>query len=235
MAAAQDLVVFAASSLAEAFEEIAARFEADRPGVRVELSFGGSSMLAAQIVQGAPADVFASADEAQMRNVADQGLLAEPPARFASNELVIAVADGAELAAPGDLTREGLRLVLVGPEVPAGAYARHALAALEAVHGDGFAEKVLANLVSEEPNVRQAMARVTLGEADAAVVYATDALATRGVRVVGLGDAARVGVVYPIAALGRSAQPELAQAFVRLVLSPEGRSILAARGFLPPE
>lgn len=230
----QRLVVFAASSLTESFESIAAAFEASHEGVEVDLSFGGSSTLSTQIVQGAPADVFASADELRMAVVVDAGLVEGAPRTFAGNELVVITPQDSAIATLSDLAEDGVRLVLAGPEVPVGNYSRIALDRLDALLGDDYSERVLANLVSEEPNVRQVAAKVELGEADAAIVYATDAAILKAVRVLPIPDAANVRAVYPIAVLTDAEDPDLAATFVDFVLAPDGQAILADRGFAAP-
>lgn len=228
------LTVFAASSLTEAFEAIATGFEAAHPGVEVTLGFGGSSTLATQIVQGAPADVFASADEVRMKVVVDAGLTSGPPRAFAGNVLVVITPSDSTITSLSDLAKAGTRLVLAGPEVPVGNYSRIALHDLDDQLGKGFSQRVLANLMSEEPNVRQVAAKVELGEADAAIVYATDAAVLRSVRVLPFPEAANVRASYPIAALADTPQPRLAAAFVAYVLSPAGQAILADHGFTAP-
>lgn len=233
---AQELVVFAASSLTESFEEIAAAFEARHAGANVLLAFGGSSTLALQILHGAPADVFATANPQQMQRVTDEALAAGEPVAFATNRLVIIAPVNSGLKGAGDLAREGFRLVLGTPEVPVGAYARAAIASLAVEHGPGFAERVLDNVVSEEPNVRQVVARVELGEVDAALVYATDAVVVAGgVEVLEIPARHNVVATYPIVVLEGSSHPELARAFVAFVRSVDGQAILAAHGFRPVE
>ena len=234
LAAAQDLVLYAASSLTEAFTQEASAFETAHPGARVLLDFAGSSTLSTQITQGAPADVFASADVAQMEVVARAGLLAGEPVTFAGNELVVVAAFGTHITSPEDLARKGVRLVLAGPVVPVGAYSRLALAKLDALYGAGYSERVLANVVSEELNVRQVAAKVELGEADAAIVYSTDAAVMHGVDVVRIPAGANVAATYQIAALQGAAHPQLAQAFVDFVQSAKGQDILKQHGFTPP-
>ena len=230
---AQTLTVSAASSLTEAFEDVAAAFEARHDGVEVLLNLAGSSTLSTQIVQGAPFDVFASADVAQMRVVEEAGLLAAGPQRFAGNRLIVIAAPDGPVRTLEDLAGDGVQLVLAGPEVPVGAYARRALAAMDARYGAGFEDAVLGNLVSEEPNVRLVAAKVRLGEADAAIVYATDAVAAPEARVIDLPAGASVIADYEIAVLDGSTRPQLARAFVDLVLSDEGRRILRSHGFTP--
>ena len=234
-ATAQRITVSTASSLTEAFQALAAAFEVRHEGVDVDLALGGSSTLATQIVQGAPVDVFASADEAQMAVVAEAGLLASEPVVFALNRLVVITPPDSPVRTLEDLADEGVLLVLAGPEVPAGTYARRALAKMNDRFGDGFAERVLANLVSEETNVRQAAAKVRLGEADAAIVYATDAAVVPGARTIEIPADANVIAEYPIAVLRDAARPTLARAFVELATSEVGRGILARRGFMAAE
>ncbi len=231
LALAQDLTVFAASSLTEAFEEIASVFEGQNEGVEVLLSFDGSSTLATQIVQGAPADVFASADENQMQVVVDEGLTASEPQIFTGNRLVLITPEGSDITRLEQLAEPGVLLVLAAPNVPVGNYAREALEKMNAAYGADFSKRVLENLVSEESNVRQVSLKVELGEADAAIVYATDATIAEGVHAIDIPDDLNVLGTYPITTLRGSAQPELAQAFVDLVLSDEGRTILTERGF----
>lgn len=224
------LVVSAASSLTDAFTEIAAAFEEAHEDVAVDLNFGGSSALAVQIVEGAPADVFASANEAQMDVVVDAGL-ATSPARFAANRLVVAVPAGSAIETFEDLAASDVRLVLAGPDVPVGAYARAAIEAAGQTYGAGFADAVLANVVSEEPNVRAVLTRVELGEADAGIVYATDTvIAGDAVRAIEIPAEFAPPVAYVVAAVGQSSS-SLAGEFVAFLLSSEGRAILARHGF----
>ena len=231
LGAAQELTVFAASSLTEAFEELAATFEVQNEGAEVLLSFDGSSTLATQIAQGAPADVFASADEQQMQNVVAEGLTAGEPQIFTRNRLVVITPADGDITELEQLAESGLALVLADAEVPVGNYAREALGKMNGAYGADFSERVLANLVSEESNVRQVSLRVELGEADAAIVYATDAAVADNISVLEIPDELNVVGAYPVAALSESAQPELAQAFVDLVLSAEGQRLLTGRGF----
>ncbi len=226
-AAPDELVVFAAASLAEAFEAIGAEFAATDGGVPVTLNLAGSQTLAAQLVEGAPADVFASADAARMAVVASAGLLAGDPLPFATNRLAIAIEPGnpSGVAGLGDLAREDLIVVLPAEEVPAGRYARAALAAA----GVDVAPASL------EPDVRAALAKVALGEADATIVYTSD-LVVAADRVHGVAIPAAVNVVasYPIAVLAGAASPDVAARFVAFVRSERGRALLAEHGFGAP-
>lgn len=228
--AAQPLTVFAASSLTDAFEEMAEAFEAEHPGVEVTLNFAGSSTLRTQILQGAPADVFASADAEQIDRVAEAGLLAEQPLRFTENRLVVITAEGSGVDSVNDLEVPGLLLVLAGPEVPAGRYAREVLTGLEILYGAGFSARVLANLVSNETNVRQAALKVELGEADAALVYVTDATDRTQISVLELPEGYNASADYYLAPLVGN-RADGARTFVDFVLSEKGQAILATHGF----
>ncbi|HET8985149.1 MAG TPA: molybdate ABC transporter substrate-binding protein [Trueperaceae bacterium] len=232
---AQTLTVFAASSLTESFQEIAQLFEEQNPGVDVALNFAGSSTLSLQIIEGAPADVFASADQVQMQRVADAELVTGDSALFATNRLVVIAPSGSTLSSFAELAGVGVALVMAGPEVPVGRYAREAIASYDAAEGGGFAAAVLANVVSEEQNVRLVATKVDLGEADAGIVYSTDAAAFPGLVVVDVPAPHSPLASYEVASLTDAPQPELAAAFVALVLSPDGKAILAARGFGPAE
>ncbi|WP_127479998.1 molybdate ABC transporter substrate-binding protein [Nocardioides pantholopis] len=225
-AEAPTLRVYAAASLAATFEEIATLFEADHDGVEVELVLGGSSDLAAQIGEGAPADVFAAADEPTMGTLVEEDLATGTPEVFATNALEIAVSPGnpADVRSVADLARPGLRLVLCAPEVPCGA------AAARAARAAGVALEP----VSEEQSVSDVLGKVRSGEADAGLVYVTDVLAAggavAGVDVPAPGAAANR---YPIVPVAGSAEPDLAAAFRDLVLGPEGQRVLRAAGFAP--
>lgn len=234
-AGAQSLTVSAASSLTETMQDLATAFEERHEGVRVRLNFASSATLATQIVQGAPVDVFASANVAQMDAVAEAGLLSSVPEIFAHNRLVVIAEPVSKVRSVRDLAEPGIRLVLAGPEVPAGAYARQVLHDMDARYGDGFAASVLDNLVSEEPNVRQVAAKVALGEAEAALVYATDAAVLDGVRTVPIDEAWNVVADYPVAVLAEADDADLARAFVAFVRGEDGRAILSAHGFTPAD
>ena len=233
-ATAQTLTVFAASSLTEAFEELAAVFETQHSGAKVQLNFDGSSTLATQITQGAPADVFASADEDQMQVVADAGLTEGAPQVLATNRLAVITPRNSSVKRLQDLAQPGVLLVLAAPEVPVGNYAREALEKMNGRYGADFSERVLKNLVSEESNVRQAALKVELGEADAAIVYQTDAAVAKNARTILIPGPLNVVGTYPVAALTESPRLELAQAFVALTLSEAGQKILRNFGFGAP-
>jgi len=230
--AATQLTVFAASSLREAFLELARRFEAEHAGVAVSFNFAGSQELRTQIEHGARADLLASADERHLRALAEAGL-AEAPRSFARNEPVIVVPSGnpAVIHTLRELSR-AQRIVVGAPEVPIGAYTLRIFEAAAARYGHGFRSAVEARIASRELNVRQVLAKVRLGEADAAIVYRTDALAAQeAVETISIPADLNVVADYPIAALRGAPQPALARAFIELVLSPAGRALLARYGF----
>ncbi|HVQ97878.1 MAG TPA: molybdate ABC transporter substrate-binding protein [Mycobacterium sp.] len=221
------LVVFAAASLKSAFTTIGEQFKTDNPGTTVNFSFAGSSELVTQLAQGAIADVFASADTAQMDNVARAGLLAGNPVNFASNTLVIVTAPGnpKQVRNFADLNKAGLSVVVCQQPVPCGAAAQH----VEDSTG------VHLNPVSEEPSVTDVLNKVTTGEADAGLVYITDALNAAGkVATVKFSEAGGARNVYPIAVLKAAAQPGPAQKFIDAVTSATGQQVLDQAGFAKP-
>lgn len=218
------VTVFAAASLSPAFEQIAAEFESGHEGVQVALNFAGSSGLAAQIQEGAPADVFASADEETMDELAAAGLTGTEPRLFAANTLRIVVPPGnpADVQTFADLAAPRLNLVVCAPEVPCGA-ATQRVADLAGVD---------LSPVSEEQSVTDVLAKVATGEADAGVVYVTDVRAAGDdVEGIGIPEASSVVNRYPIATVAGSESAGLAQAFVDLVLAETGQSILRSAGF----
>lgn len=233
------LRVFAAASLAGAFGELAGEFERTHPGVTIQLNLAGSHQLATQLEHGATADVFASADVRWMEHVRERLLLAGEPRRFARNRLVVIVPDAnpGRIARLQDLARPGVKLVLGTRAVPVGRYSREMLQNLARIpgHDVDFARRAMANVVSEEENVRAVTGKVQLGEADAGIVYRSDvtpALA-RSVRVLEIPARANVTASYPIAVLRGAADPRAARDFVTLVLSPAGQRVLARHGFAP--
>jgi molybdate transport system substrate-binding protein len=218
------LTVLAAASLTETFNQLGKQFEQQHAGTKVVFSFGGSSTLAQQITQGAPADIFASASPATMKTVADAGDASGTPQVFVKNQLVIAVQAGNPKGIESllDLTKPGLKVVLCAEAVPCGAAAKTALAA--------------ANLkltpVSLEQDVKSALNKVTLGEADAALVYRTDAKAAGGkVEGIEFPESAQAINDYPIVALKGSKNPDLANQFIAFIQSPDSMSVLTAAGF----
>jgi len=238
-APAQRVIVFAAASLAESFTQLGRAFEAAHPGAQVRFSFLGSQLLAAQLSQGAPADVFAAADTHTMEAAQAANRIDGTPAVFAQNKLVVIVprTNPGRIGKLQDLARHGIKFVIGAESVPVGHYSREMLANLghSPAFGDAFTRRALVNVVSEEENVKAIVSKVQLGEADAGVVYRSDVTAAvrRYVTVIPVPDDANVLATYPIAAVTPSASPALAHAFVDLVRSPEGQKVLAAHGLLP--
>ena len=235
---ADTITVFAASSLADAFTAIKGSFERENPGTTVRINFASSSALATQIEEGAPADVYASADLAQMRRLKAQGLIKDQPVAFAGNlpVIVIPTVNWAKIATAADLAEPGVRLVLAAPDVPVGAYALQIIDLLAAnpAYGDAFRSTALRNIVSHEANARAVLAKVQLGEADAGIVYRTDArVAGDDVRTIAIPESAIVAVTYPIAVIADTGSPAGAAAFVAFVLSPPAQAILEQAGFSP--
>lgn len=222
------LTVFAAASLTEAFRGMGEAFEAARPGSEVTFNFAGSQLLATQIRETAAADVYASADPPQMRRVRRAGRVGEPLV-FATNRMVITVParNPADIDEPSDLARQGTTVVLAGPAVPAGRYARKALAHL------GLLRRVEPNVVSNEEDVRQALGKVVSATADAAIVYRSDVTTEVASQVAVVELDVPVQARYLVAATTTSDQPELARAFVDYVRR-HGRPFLRQAGFGVP-
>jgi molybdate transport system substrate-binding protein len=232
----QILTVFAAASLTDAFTEIGAAFDAANPGVTTTFNFAGSQALQTQIEEGAPADVFASASGKEMDTLVAGGLVAQDAVQiFLTNKLVVILpADNpAGITTLEDLAKPGIKLVLAAEEVPVGKYARQALDLMDASFGAGFKDKVLANVVSNEDNVKQVVAKVQLGEADAGIVYISDSIAAPDLKSIEIPANLNVIAKYPIAPLVKSANADLAAKFIEYVLSTEGQDILSKWGFAP--
>jgi len=230
---AAQLTVFAASSLGEAFTELGGLFEQEHPGVTVAFNFAGSQELRTQLEHGARADVVASADKRQMQALV-AARLAGTPSIFARNEPVLVVPRGnpAGIHDLADLPR-ARRIVLGAEVVPIGAYSARVLAAAAARYGARYGQAVEERISSRELNVRQVLAKVKLGEADAGIVYRTDAIAAGGtVEAIPLPAGLAARAEYPIAVVRGAPEPKWADGFVRLVLSPAGRAVLARHGFL---
>ena len=232
-----DLSVFAAASLTGAFSDLSDPWTSAHPGSSLVLSFDASSALRAQIEQGAPVDVFASADTRNPQALIDECLSPAPMTVFASNTLVIVVPTGnpAGIASPADLARPGVRIVAAGPDVPITTYARQVIANLAATPGypADYVAAVTANTVSEEDNVKAVLAKIELGEGDAAIVYATDAASSDQVQSVPIPDASNVVATYGAVAVGASSEPDLAASFLQFLTEPQAQGVLAGYGFLP--
>jgi molybdate transport system substrate-binding protein len=226
-ASSGSITVFAAASLTGTFTELASAFEEEHPGATVRLNLAGSSDLVTQITNGAPADVFASADEATMAELTDADLIEGEPVDFATNTLEIAVppTNPAGITGFADLADEGVATVVCAAQVPCGA----ATVALERAAG------VDIRPVSEESSVTDVLGKVTSGEADAGLVYVTDVTAAGdAVRGITVDESAEVVNTYPIAPVKGAANPELAAAFAEYVTSDAGRRVFAAAGFGAP-
>lgn len=235
---ARTLNVFAAASLTDAFMEIGKNFETANPGVTVTFNFAASQALGAQIEEGAPADIFASANQKEMDALITNTFIApDAPRIFLSNKLVVIVpADNpAELKELEDLARPGLKLVLAAEEVPVGKYARQVLDQMNGPFGTDFKDNVLVNVVSNEDNVKQVVAKVQLGEADAGIVYTSDAVGAPDLKTIEIPAELNVIANYPIAPLTASSEADLAAAFIDYVLSPDGQAVLQKWGFAPAE
>jgi molybdate transport system substrate-binding protein len=220
--------IFAAASLTESFNQIGEAFEKAHPGTDLTFSFGSSGTLATQIVEGGGvADVFASADDANMKKVSDAQLLEGAPRVFARNRLQIAVAPGnpEKIMGLADLAKPGLKVVLAASTVPVGRYGQQAL----------DKAKVTAKPVSQEADVKAVLQKVALGEADAGIVYQTDVKSSAGkVDGVDIPDDVNVVATYPVGMVSKAKNPALAEAFVDTVLSDDGRKVLTDHGFLGP-
>lgn len=226
-AAPRTLTVFAAASLNETFTALGKQFELDNPGVTVKFNFSGSSDLAQQIVNGAPADLFAAASDSTMKTVTDAGLTAAAPRIFATNVLQIATVPGNPkgIATFADLAEPGLKVVVCAPQVPCGAAADK----IEKATG------VTLTPVSEEPDVKSTVGKVASGDADAGLVYVTDVKAA-GAKVQGVAfpESSQATTNYPIAAVRSAPQAALATAFQDLVTGEAGKKALGAAGFGTP-
>jgi len=220
------LTVFAAASLKATFTQIGTIFQQENPGSTVTFNFAGSSDLVAQLIAGAPADVFASADTANMTKATDAGLVSGTPLNFATNTLTIVTPPGnpAGITSFADLAKPGVAVVVCAPQVPCGAAAQK----IETNTG------VTLTPVSEENSVTDVLGKITSGQADAGLVYVTDASgAGDKVTTVSFPESTTVVNTYPIATLTAATEPSLAMTFVELVTGPEGQQLLAAAGFQP--
>ena len=239
------VTVFAASSLAESLPAVAAAFEAENPDVSVVFNFAGSQTLRTQLEHGAVADVFASANWEHMASVKRAELLGNTPEYFAANRLVVATPADRSLTKSDavqtlkDLARPGVSIAVAAQEVPAGAYTLNALDLMAASPDfpDDFAAAVLANVVTNETNVRAVAQKVVLGEVDAGLIYETDAAASQyagKVRLIEIPLQFNPAAQYPIASLATAVHPEVAQAFIAFIQSNAGQAILREYGFAPP-
>ncbi|HEY3110733.1 MAG TPA: molybdate ABC transporter substrate-binding protein [Chloroflexota bacterium] len=239
--AGAELVVFAAASLIEPFNELGPQFGAANGGARVTYNFGGTPQLRAQLDQGARADVFASANKEQMDAAVKSGVVTGETPVFVQNKLVVILPkdNPGRVERLEDLARPGLKLITTVKNVPVGQYTQEALAKMskDARFGADFQQRVTANVKSEEQDVKQVVAKVQLGEADAAVVYSTD-VSARGaseLKTLTIPDQYNTIADYPIAQVKGAAQPDLARAFMAYVVSGAGRDLLKKYRFILPE
>jgi molybdate transport system substrate-binding protein len=222
-----EITVFAASSLTESFDALAKQFEKKYPDVTVKFNYDASSNLATQINQGAPADVFASADQDNLQKAIDAGTVTPPPVVFAKNSLEIAVEKGnpKKIKSLADLQKPGTVVVLCADQVPCGKYAAQSLAMAG----------VTVNPASKEENAKATLSKVSIGEADASIVYVTDVKAAKGTTS-GVTIPGKINVIatYPIGVVKASQNAAAAKAWVKFVRSKEGQKTLTKFGFLPP-
>jgi molybdate transport system substrate-binding protein len=231
------LTVFAAASLTDAFTELQEAFNTKYPEVEIAFNFAGSSTLRTQLEQGAGADIFASANAEQMDLAQASGVVVEDDAVFVRNSLVVITPSDnpGGVSTLADMSKPDIKLVLATAEVPVGGYARQMLEKMDAdpAYGAGFSEAVLANLVSNESNVKQAVAKVLLGEADFSIVYGTDVTPDVAADLATIEVPVPLNVIaeYPIALTSEAEDPEAARAFIDFILSAEGQAILEKWGF----
>ena len=236
--AAKTLTVLAAASLTDSFKEMGKLFESKNPGVTVTFSFAGSQQLAQQLDQGAPADVFASASKKYMDAAVTSKRVNQPDAQnFVKNVLAVIFpkANPAGITKLQDLAKPGLKLVLEDKSVPAGQYSLDFLdkAVKDPTFDPAFKDNVLKNVVSNETDVKAVVSKVSLGEADAGIVYVTDYnVAADKLGKLAIPDTLNTIATYPIAPISDSKNPDLAKAFVALVMSPDGQAIMAKYGFV---
>jgi molybdate transport system substrate-binding protein len=229
------LTVLAASSLKDVFPQIGRTYSKEQPGTIFAFSFAGTDQLAAQIQQGAPADVFAGASTTYGDRLAGAGLI-DPYHRFCTNRLVLVTpaSNPAGITSLRDLASKPVKLVIGSESVPVGGYTRMVLASLDAVFGSGYSTSVLAKVVSNEGSATSILTKVRAGEADAGFVYVTDALAAgAAIRTIDLPEGAQATATYPIAAVTGGKEEAAARQFVAFVLSAPAQDLLRAAGFGP--
>jgi molybdate transport system substrate-binding protein len=233
-----ELTVYGAASLRDALSAIKTAYEAIAPGITLTIATDSSATLRAQIEQGAPADLFLSADERNPQTLVETGLADGDAVGFATNALTIVVPSGnpAGIAGAEDLATPGVKIVAAGDDVPISGYARDVVARLAGLDGypAGFAAAYAANVVSREENVRAVLAKVELGEADAAIVYVTDARSSELARAIDIPPEANVAPVYAGVVVKTSLHAAEAHALLDWLAGPAGAAILATFGFGSP-
>jgi molybdate transport system substrate-binding protein len=232
------LTVLAAASLRDVLVEVKRAYASIHPDVTLTVTTDSSATLASQIIQGAPADVFLAADATTPQRVVDAGLADGEALPFASNQLAVIVPTDAEdpIRSPADLARPGLKVIAAGPDVPITRYATMLIDGLARTPGypPRFAAAYAANVVSREDNVKAVVAKIELGEGDAAIVYATDAAASTKVASIPIPDASQVRTIYAGVVLRGSAALDAARVLMDWIRGPDGQAILARAGFQPP-
>jgi molybdate transport system substrate-binding protein len=233
-----DLTIFGAASLKDVLDDLATAYEAAHPEMAVTLSSDSSAALATQIEQGAPADVFLSADRTNAQRLVDDGFASGDAIDFAANAVTIIVPadDPGDVATPADLGRAGLKVIAAGEAVPITSYATQLIDALAGEPGypADFSASYRANVVSREDNVRAIVAKIELGEGDAGIVYRTDAIASNGVETVDLPGDIAVVATYAGVVVSASPDREAARMFIDWLTGPDGQAILAEHGFGAP-
>jgi molybdate transport system substrate-binding protein len=232
-----ELIVFAAASLKEPLEQATATYETGHPGIRLRLAFDSSAALRTQIEQGAPVDLFLSADLANPEKLVAAGVGRAPVTAFAGNSLAIVVPtdNPAAIESPFDLAGDGVAIVAAGLEVPITTYAGQLVGQLAVLDGAprNFADRYAANVVSREDNVRAVVAKLELSEADAGIVYRTDAVASDKLREIPLPAGAHVDATYGGTVIDRSGRARDAEVYLAWLAGSEGQAILAGFGFVP--
>ena len=233
------LNVFAAASLTESFNELKTQYHAAHPNVTITYNYNGSQALVQQMTNGAPVDVFASADEANMQKAVQANVVGQSQI-FARNKLMVItpVSNPAKINSLHDLARKGVKIDLAAPSVPVGSYALQVLdkMAKSSEYGSAYEQSVKANVISQEDNVKAVLQKVELGEADAGIVYLTDVTPAQSskVKTFTIPDQYNVIAQYPIAVAKKTAHEQEAQAFVQYLLSSQGQAILAKYHFMSP-
>jgi molybdate transport system substrate-binding protein len=237
-AAPAALTIYGAASLKGVLDKVKAAFETANVGTALTISTDSSATLETQIEQGAPADVFLSADTSNPKKLVDKGLADGAAVTFAGNKLTIIVptANPAGIKTPADLAKTGIKVIAAGDEVPITKYATQLVANLakESGYPADFAAKYTANIASKEDNVKAVVAKIELGEGDAGIVYVTDAKASIKVAAVDVPDTANVAATYSGVVVKASKNAAAAQAFLTWFAGPDGQAILSTFGFLPP-
>jgi molybdate transport system substrate-binding protein len=233
-----NLTIYGAASLSGVLAKVKTAYEAANPGTTLTISTDSSAALETQIEQGAPADIFLSADSTNPKKLVDAGLAAGPVVDFAANKLTVIVpaANPAGIKTPADLAKSGVKVIAAGDAVPITRYASQLVANLAKVTGypSDFVAAYTANIASKEDNVKAVVAKIELGEGDAGIAYVTDAKASTNVATVDVPDAANIPATYAGVVVEASKSGAAAQAFLTWFAGPEGQAILANFGFLPP-